>query len=576
MRDAVAPAGVESEPVVNRTRSIVEPDERFEIQLSHICNNRCVFCVSGQMTELRMAKPTPLGELVEQLEWAAARGISKVTILGGEPTIHRTFMDVMRRAIALDFADIFIFTNGARLADERFIDRVVALGGNITWRISIQGGDEATHDATTKKRGAFAKIRAGLQHLTDRSQAITLNMCVVEQNYRSLVGLADIVARWPVRQLHLDMVRPRDAGQRSLEYLDALMPDYLDLARSLDEALTAIESRRTDLDVNVGNLPPCLLPRWAHRIHHGGNETWTVAAEGDGQLSDAWNKFETKQAHKRKLPGCAECAFDHRCDGFGALYAERRSLDVFQPVNLQQLRQLDPRQRVLETHLRPGLQALAASPIVGGWSLASVDDDDHRGEVSLRLSNAEGATVDLVLLPAGVLGGGDGEHTSFALRLVAATCDAPTAGAVTAAVFERMAQALEGAVTAPPSRARIDGRRALWGPSSLVPQRIQPKLRRLLAGQPFDGWRIAHARPLLAQRGATVSLAAPSGEELDLDLVIGDDDRVQVRWHLDATSARGLSLAGEVDAAARQRMGRAVAAALRGRSGNPREHIERA
>ncbi len=41
----------------------MEPTERFEIQLSHVCNNRCVFCVSGQMTELRMAKPTPLPDV---------------------------------------------------------------------------------------------------------------------------------------------------------------------------------------------------------------------------------------------------------------------------------------------------------------------------------------------------------------------------------------------------------------------------------------------------------------------------------------------------------------------------------
>ena len=80
---------------------VMEPTERFEIQLSHVCNNRCVFCVSGQMTELRMAKPTPLPEVKAKFDEAARRGITKVTIMGGEPTIHPTFFPTVEYALEL-------------------------------------------------------------------------------------------------------------------------------------------------------------------------------------------------------------------------------------------------------------------------------------------------------------------------------------------------------------------------------------------------------------------------------------------------------------------------------------------
>ena len=111
----------------------------------------------------------------------------KVTILGGEPTIHATFFPILAHALALGFETIEIFTNGARLDKRDFIDRVLALGSDrFTWRISIQGWDRETHDRTTKKPGAFDRIVTGIETLASLGQTITCNMCVVEQNYRSL------------------------------------------------------------------------------------------------------------------------------------------------------------------------------------------------------------------------------------------------------------------------------------------------------------------------------------------------------------------------------------------------------
>ena len=95
----------------------MEPNERFEIQLSHVCNNRCVFCVSGQMTEMRMAKPTPLDDLKAKFDEARERGITKATIMGGEPTIHPTFFPTVEYALELGFSTIVIFTNGEDLPD---------------------------------------------------------------------------------------------------------------------------------------------------------------------------------------------------------------------------------------------------------------------------------------------------------------------------------------------------------------------------------------------------------------------------------------------------------------------------
>jgi molybdenum cofactor biosynthesis enzyme MoaA len=66
----------------------VEPIRQFEIQLGHMCNNRCVFCVSGQRTANRDAFPLEAPPLLESIRAGYAQGMRKVTFLGGEPTLQ--------------------------------------------------------------------------------------------------------------------------------------------------------------------------------------------------------------------------------------------------------------------------------------------------------------------------------------------------------------------------------------------------------------------------------------------------------------------------------------------------------
>src|SRR5689334_14868887 len=120
----------------------MEPKKQVEIQLGHMCNNRCVFCVSGQETALGRARPLRVEPILEEISKAYATGHRKLTLLGGEPTLQPGFMDVVRHSVALGFDEIVIFTNGAKTARAAYIDEILATGGRFTWRISIQGATE--------------------------------------------------------------------------------------------------------------------------------------------------------------------------------------------------------------------------------------------------------------------------------------------------------------------------------------------------------------------------------------------------------------------------------------------------
>lgn len=373
---------------------------RFEIQLGHLCNNRCVFCSSGQLTQMKIARPVPLEPIVQALEEARANGATHLTFLGGEPTIHKRFLEALAKAVELGFEHIVIFTNGVMFPHPGFIDSVTALG-RFEWRISIQGATEEAHVATTGRPDSFQRIVHGLGELQRRGQLVTTNMCVNERSYRSLPHYPALLRHYGVRQLHVDIVRPESAGERDEAYMRDIMPRYADMAPYYAEMLAGFERWDADFDVNVGNLPYCVLPDWASRIHHGGQQTVTKSSDATG-LEDAMNKYDWQASLRTHLPGCAACVFRSRCTGIFRVYLEVHGGDEFQPISREQLLARDPAQRsfviLVEPLLAPLRAALAAGELPSGWRLEREITEDRRRRVEILLAHEGGGLARLTVV----------------------------------------------------------------------------------------------------------------------------------------------------------------------------------
>jgi MoaA/NifB/PqqE/SkfB family radical SAM enzyme len=325
----------------------VEPKKQIEVQLGHMCNNRCVFCVSGQQTERGHAGPLDLAPQRAAIEKARAEGHTKLTLLGGEPTIQPGFLGLVRHAVALGFDEIVVFTNGVKTARPAFIDEILATQQRphtFTWRISIQGATEEAHEQTTRKDGSFGRILRTMEALKERGERVTVNMCVVSSNYASVPAFGDLCARYGVVQLHLDMVRPLDAGDRTEAELRAMIPRYADMVPALEAMVRGFPD---GFDLNIGNLPYCVAPGLAHVIHHDGEETLTVAVDDDLHVSQPWNKYEVKRRDKSKPASCKACVFESRCSGVFDTYRAFYGVSELVPITREALAAIDPEGRLL-------------------------------------------------------------------------------------------------------------------------------------------------------------------------------------------------------------------------------------
>ena len=329
---------------------MAEPSLQVEVQLGHLCNNRCVFCVSGQLSEQKRAPQLPAEPIRLQIAEARRAGATKMTFLGGEPTMQRSFFDLLQFAVDLDFQEIVIFTNGTMTPRASFRTRALGvlagLGADmrkrVIWRFSLQGGTQAEHDATTMNPGAWERIVKSMDELKAIGGRLTGNMCVVESNWRSIATLADMAEKYRFENLHLDMIRPRDSGDRTDEHLRAIMARYTDMAPAFKDLLDRCDEKLgPDFDLNFGNVPYCTAPDVSHRIHHDGELTVTVAADGEGGTQLGFNKYEDKRADKHKPLGCDRCAFNSVCSGVFDKYREFYGDDEFAPISVDALWQRD-------------------------------------------------------------------------------------------------------------------------------------------------------------------------------------------------------------------------------------------
>lgn len=367
----------------------MEPDRQIEIQLGHMCNNRCVFCVSGQRTAMGEAGPMPVEPILEEIRRARRSGHRKITLLGGEPTLQPGFLRIVEETVALGFEEIVLFTNGSKTARAEFIDAVRRTGGRFTWRISIQGATRESHERTTKKPGSFDRIVRTLEHLAERGERITVNMCVVRSNFEDVDRFPALLRPYGVSQLHLDMVRPLDAGVRTEEELRAMLPRLADLAAPFRRMIAGFDAA---FDVNIGNLPYCIAPDLAPWIHHDGEPTETVAIDGDDRLSRPWNKYLVKARDKQKPERCRTCIFDARCSGIYEIYARFYGFGELVPIQPEIARDLDRDGRLL---------GLWVPPLVGPELTTRVVSDGevwlaHEGRaIALRSTAAREGAIAL-------------------------------------------------------------------------------------------------------------------------------------------------------------------------------------
>lgn len=317
---------------------------RVEIKLGDLCNNRCAFCVSGDLRDAQ-APWTPLARVKEELAAFRESGCDAVGFLGGEPTVYPWIEEAIAHARALGYARVALCTNGTRLSDEAFCERLVAAGLTRA-TVSLHSHRAEVEDGVmTRVPGNHARKVAGVRHMLARRSrlrdGVSLNPVLSRKNLREMPEYLAFAKGLGAADVRFNYIWPDDLLRGVAEWV----PSFREAAPEIVRAIV-LNERRFGLRLTFGGVPRCVLrwagvsPRLAEALaerhldevsYDPDNDVSIPSARGGCGDRFVWQERK-RDSLKRRGPRCGECRHAETCEGVWRTYAEFHGLDELVPV----------------------------------------------------------------------------------------------------------------------------------------------------------------------------------------------------------------------------------------------------
>ena len=175
----------------------------LRVSLTDACNLRCVYCMPEEITFRPPASLLQDDEVVTLVRVAASLGVDKIRLTGGEPTVRRGVVDLVREIRAVPgIGRVAMTTNGLRLVE---LARPLAEAGLDQVNISIDSLDVERFRQITR-RGDLDDVWRGIAAAEAAGLRLKLN-CVVTRGFNDgeVVELARLTLsnHWEVRFIEL-------------------------------------------------------------------------------------------------------------------------------------------------------------------------------------------------------------------------------------------------------------------------------------------------------------------------------------------------------------------------------------
>jgi cyclic pyranopterin phosphate synthase len=177
----------------------------LRLSLTDRCNLRCVYCLPAHGTRWQpLADTLTVDELLRVVRTAAAMGIRRLRLTGGEPLVFPGVLELIRGAAAIDgIEEISLTTNGLRL---EALAAPLAAAGLTRVNVSVDSLDPEKFRRITRG-GDLRRVWRGLEAAEQHGLLpLKLNTVVVGGlNDDELIALARLTVRrpWHVRFIEL-------------------------------------------------------------------------------------------------------------------------------------------------------------------------------------------------------------------------------------------------------------------------------------------------------------------------------------------------------------------------------------
>ena len=301
-------------------------EKKTALLLGYKCNNNCRFCYCGDKRDL---PPMKTLDAKEQLVRARKRGSKFVDFLGGEPTIRKDLIELIKFAKKIGFETISITTNGRMLSNRDYAERIVDAGLN-SIVFSIHGPTAEIHDFLTRVKGSFAQAVEGVKNIRSMSEKIYIctNTTITKYNIKLLPQIAELNAKLGADGMEFIFPHPRG---NAYENFEEIVPHLSELI-GLPPKVVGIAKMNGVKHCVFRYVPLCYLYCSLKNVGE---------LEAKGRLAEQHigPEFEDLEVEKNRAengrvkgPQCFGCKYNQICEGVFKEYAEKRGLEELVPV----------------------------------------------------------------------------------------------------------------------------------------------------------------------------------------------------------------------------------------------------
>jgi len=288
------------------------------------CNNMCQFCSVGDKD--RLFNRT-YDNIVQNIADDYESGSRSIQFLGGEATIRKDIINIVKKAKEIGYEKISFETNGRMFCNEMFTKKIIDAGlTHVTF--SIHGHTAEIHDTLTQAPGSFEQAVRGIQEVKKyESVVVAINHVVTKLNYESLVNFLGFIEPFGISWILFIFINPIASARENYR---RLVPKLSETMKCMKDAIRSSSVNRYKTRISIQNIPLCILGEYDELSTTVDNHRDVTMNFGDEKESQLSNKIEELKIRPEK---CNSCKKNRICDGIWKGYYDLFGDDELKPIN---------------------------------------------------------------------------------------------------------------------------------------------------------------------------------------------------------------------------------------------------
>lgn len=284
-------------------------DVLVDVMIGYACNVQCDYCsITDEMREENMTTAA----VMEILGQARARGATRVAFGGGEPTIRRSLLPLIRWCRDRGYTSIKVASNGMMYSYREYAEDAVD-AGLTDFHISLMAHTPELYAKIMGKADAFDLVNRGLANLIAVGRQPVGDLIIKSDTWMHLPDIVEYWAGQGVRSFNLWLVSLSD---RNRDNLESLLP-----VSEMRPGICAAFDRGVELGVKVlsRHIPRCMLPGYEDHIADLRQDKVLVVSP-----RATFSLWESKISPNAYGDRCGTCAYkENVCLGLRLDYLER-------------------------------------------------------------------------------------------------------------------------------------------------------------------------------------------------------------------------------------------------------------